>query len=379
MTNTLQKLNETNEVYNTELYSFVEKYVESFKKQLDERKNQLYQKSQTSLIFLILVSLLFLILSAVVFYFVIQQNILDRLKNLSNVTLELAKGNDNIIIESEGRDEITEMADAAFIFKENLVDLKTSKAKLEDAYEELQQFAYRTSHDLKAPLVTIQGLSKIIHEETTNFENDTVQDCLKRIDNLSTQLSTLIEDILNLAKSDISDQKEIVIDIESYLNNALHKFTSLSTKPIEIKKSWKHTFLICEPTRFLQVFENLISNAFKYVDPNKAESFIFLKTYEEGKYFVLEVEDNGLGIPKENQNKLFRMFNRFHQTSFGSGLGLYLTKKHIDRMKGSINYQNRNDNTVFIVKLPLKKVELQQGQESSWIYKFSSRWWEFIN
>jgi signal transduction histidine kinase len=365
LTNTLKKLNETNEIYNTELYNLVGKYLDSFKSKLEKRRKSLYHNSTTTLIFLVLASVFFLILSAVVFYFVIQRNILDRLKKLSYVTLELARGNHDIVIQSEGKDEITEMADAAFIFKENLVDLKTSKAKLEDAYEELQQFAYRTSHDLKAPLVTIQGLSKIIYDETENFHNETVQDCLKRIDNLSTQLSTLIEDILNLAKSDINDQKEVIIDIESYLSNALQKFSNLSPKPIEIHKNWNHSFLICEPTRFLQVFENLISNVFKYVDPSKPESTLHLKTYEEGKYFVLEIEDNGLGIPKENQSKLFRMFNRFHNTSFGSGLGLYLTKKHVDRMRGSISYQNRNGNTVFIVKLPLKKVELQKNQEST--------------
>ena len=138
-------------------------------------------------------------------------------------------------------------------------------------------------------------------------------------------------------------------------SNALKKFSKLSQNhPIELKFNWNHSFLICQPIRFLQVFENLISNAYKYVDTNKPHSFINIKTYEEGKYFILEVEDNGLGIPAENRSKLFKMFNRFHKTSFGSGLGLYLTKKHVDRMKGEISHTERNKNTVFMVKLPLK-------------------------
>jgi len=357
---TLITLNESSNVYTSELYQLIDKYVKSLKDSLGQRKIQIYDFSNFSIYLIVFSGILFFITSIVVFHFIIQNDILRRLKNLSGVTLELAKGNHHVVIDSEGNDEITEMADSAIIFKENLVELETSKVKLENAYEELQQFAYRTSHDLKSPLVTIQGLTKIVHAEIEAQNNPIANDCIKRIENLSTQLSILIEDILNLAKSDLDNQIEEIIDIPNILIRSLEKTAGLSSHKIDISTKWKHSILICQPLRFTQVLDNLISNAYKYCDSNKKKPFIRIYTYEEDKNFFMEIEDNGLGIPKEQVNKLFKMFNRFHNTSFGSGLGLYLTKKNIEHMNGKIVYESRNNNTVFKIQLPLKKIELKK-------------------
>ncbi len=99
---------------------------------------------------------------------------------------------------------------------------------------------------------------------------------------------------------------------------------------LDIQKEFKFSDdLFLQKNRIVLIIENLISNAIKYQDPKKERPFIKLLTHKTDKNdFVLEVHDNGLGIPKENQKKLFLMFQRFHpKTSFGSGLGLYMTIK----------------------------------------------------
>jgi signal transduction histidine kinase len=101
------------------------------------------------------------------------------------------------------------------------------------------------------------------------------------------------------------------------------------------------------------VVENLISNAFKYSDPNEASPFITLKTYETNEKAVFEVIDNGIGIPEKQHEKMFQMFQRFHtQVSYGSGLGLYMTKKSVDILNGEIIYTALKKGSSFKVVLP---------------------------
>ena len=87
------------------------------------------------------------------------------------------------------------------------------------------------------------------------------------------------------------------------------------------------------------ILENLISNAIKYQDVNEESSYLSISSYCDNSQFILEVKDNGLGIPKEQQEELFVMFKRFHpKVAFGSGLGLYLISKSAAVLNGHISF-----------------------------------------
>lgn len=102
------------------------------------------------------------------------------------------------------------------------------------------------------------------------------------------------------------------------------------------------------------ILENLISNAIKYQDTKRQTSYIKISTYNDGNSFVLEVEDNGLGIPEEQQDSLFTMFKRFHpRTAFGSGLGLYLMKKSADVLGGKVTFQSLEEGSIFRLNIPV--------------------------
>ncbi len=95
-------------------------------------------------------------------------------------------------------------------------------------------------------------------------------------------------------------------------------------------------------------------HAVKYQDLSKDNSFIKIKTYEDDRDFVLEVRDNGLGVPKKQQDKLFQMFKRFHpRIAFGSGLGLYMMKKSADVLDGRICFSDPGDGAIFRLQVPL--------------------------
>ena len=93
-----------------------------------------------------------------------------------------------------------------------------------------------------------------------------------------------------------------------------------------------------------------MSNAIKYQDLQKQNSFVEIETKSQDGRCVLMIKDNGIGIPEHQQPHLFKMFRRFHpKLSFGSGLGLYMIKKSVDRIQGEIIYTDTKDGMQFAV------------------------------
>ncbi|WP_053006121.1 sensor histidine kinase [Kiloniella spongiae] len=234
-------------------------------------------------------------------------------------------------------------------------ELKFLNSELKTSNNELTQFSYRTSHDLKAPLITVRGLADIICEDIKEGDYDEVERNANHISNHVKKLERLIVDILNLAKADLKvtneekvDFKEIIHSIEGrlkniYIDNNVTIETELDdTKPIYASK-----------VRITQILENLISNGIKYCNKNKPYRYVKISTeYKKNKKLCI-IEDNGIGIPKEYSNRVFEMFQRFHpDISYGSGLGMYIIKKHIDKMDAKISFESSDNGTKFIIELP---------------------------
>ena len=113
------------------------------------------------------------------------------------------------------------------------------------------------------------------------------------------------------------------------------------------------------------IIENLISNAFKYQNPLSDEPFLRIVTYELDGLFILEVIDNGLGIPLDQEHKIFMMFSRFHpRVSFGSGLGLYMIKKSADLLGGEMEYENTGNGSIFRFYMPIDPPLEVKGAEA---------------
>ena len=118
---------------------------------------------------------------------------------------------------------------------------------------------------------------------------------------------------------------------------------------VHIQKDLRfHGLYRAQKSRIVLIVENMISNAIKYQDTAKNNSFIKISTFSEHGAMVFAVEDNGLGVPKKQQSRLFTMFRRFHpKVSFGSGLGLYMMKKSADVLQGSITFEDTGDGSLF--------------------------------
>lgn len=232
------------------------------------------------------------------------------------------------------------------------------KAKeLEQANAELEDFSYRTSHDLRAPLVSSIALLDISAESLQKNDREQAIASMEHAQQSLTKLKNLTEDILNLTKTknmfedaqDV-DVKEMVEDTLEALSNA-EEFQKIKI----IKDLGFDQSLNVKKTRLYMIIENLISNAIKYHDPDQKEPYIKISSREEDGNFVFEIEDNGLGIPEEQRKNLFAMFKRFHpKTSYGSGLGLYMVRKSADILNGTIDYKDNGEGSIFTLTIPLQ-------------------------
>lgn len=229
--------------------------------------------------------------------------------------------------------------------------------QLNIANDELEEFAYRTSHDLRSPIISSTRLMDMVKTAIDDGDLNTAKEGLSHARSSLSKLDALIQDILALSETKNKEEESQVINIRAMVDEAVEKMEHLQGfERLNIQKNFDTNIeLSTKKSRFNLVLENLISNAIKYQDTNKAESYIVISTRQQGASFVLEVADNGLGVPKDQQKNLFSMFKRFHpRVSFGSGLGLYLMQKSAGMINGVVSFQDHGEGSTFSLTIDLK-------------------------
>lgn len=237
--------------------------------------------------------------------------------------------------------------------------LETNKAQtriIEDKNAELDAFFYNVSHDLKGPISTLLGLSFLAKTEISDPKAlhfiDIQQQQVQRINNIITGLINLTRlNQAGLEKEKIDFGKMIDDCIVSF--NALPNFDSLTfEKEIELDVEFA-----CEWALLNTVLQNLIENAIKYA--GNQSPYVKIRVRDEAGWIHIEVEDNGLGISQEHQPKIFDMFYRATQNAPGTGLGLYILKKSVDRLNGVIELSSEPGvGSVFTIRLPIREMGL---------------------
>lgn len=241
------------------------------------------------------------------------------------------------------------------LIEQSMNETIRANQKLSVANDELAQFAYRASHDLKAPLVTTRGLADFICMDLESGDYDEVRSNANKISDNVTRLEKLVTDILDLARADLEVSSLEQIDLRALVDGIkarLEKSYKDSNVSIEVEISEPFE-LVASRTRITQVLENLISNAIKYYDPEKPQHFVKVSATSLNEKIEIKVCDNGLGIPDEFRQQVFKMFQRFHpNVSYGSGLGMYIIKKHIDSMSADMRFTSSPAGTEFSIALP---------------------------
>jgi len=235
-------------------------------------------------------------------------------------------------------------------------DLETTNTELAQNVQKLEQYAFMTAHNLRAPVARLLGLTHLL-EIGPDTEKSEWVDILSKIKQEGHSLDSVIKDlnaILDLRKGAEKDHEWID------LNKRLTQAKKILKDSIEWSKAEilfdNNGFveLKSNPTYIDSIIYNLISNAIKYRSENRILK-IKIETRIENDHKIITFSDNGIGIDMEkNRDKLFGMYKRFHTHVEGKGLGLYLIKSQMDILGGEIKVESKLDKgTTFTLIFPV--------------------------
>jgi signal transduction histidine kinase len=212
---------------------------------------------------------------------------------------------------------------------------KQKNAELKQINNELDQFVYKTAHDLRAPLANITGLIGLMRMETNPKILSTYFDLQEKS---ISRLDTFIQKITNYTKNTRLPIHNEKINFNLIVDNVLreHMFITGSEdvkKKLTVDNSQKY---YSDSERITIILNNLISNAIQFRDSNKDSNDLDIAISLEGKFIHICVRDNGVGIPEDYKQKVFDMFFRGHKSADGSGIGLYIVKETVNKLGGSI-------------------------------------------
>jgi PAS domain S-box-containing protein len=216
---------------------------------------------------------------------------------------------------------------------ESLVILRTSELRLSNT--QLETFVYSIAHDLRAPLRTMQGFSQLLLQDCAANLNRQSSDYANFINTAAQTMDFLLADLL--AFSHISQQKielvpvDLVTAVEEALSGCKQEIGERQAH-VEIIPPWPT--VLAHPSTLRQVLVNLFNNALKFVE-SKPPHLRILAEQRTGGIVRVWVEDNGIGISPEFQERIFQVFQRLHTTAYaGTGIGLAIVQKGMERMGG---------------------------------------------
>jgi len=241
-------------------------------------------------------------------------------------------------------------------------ELEIANAQIAEVSRLKSEFLANMSHELRTPLNAILGFSELLRDDLAGKISEKQRfDCLDNIHNSGRHLLSLINDILDLTKIE-AGRMDLVYEefgVDSAVREVLNVVRSLAMrKEIDISSTVEPqtALLIADKNKFKQVLYNLLSNAIKFTPPDGA---VEVRATVAGDTLVVTVKDSGIGIPKEQQHKIFGAFYQVQSASNreypGTGLGLALTRKLVELHGGVIDFDSQaGQGTTFKVELPLR-------------------------
>ncbi|MCX6198959.1 MAG: ATP-binding protein [Bacteroidetes bacterium] len=225
--------------------------------------------------------------------------------------------------------------------------------RLEMSNTELRQFAHAASHDLKEPLRTITSFVNLLEKHCENKIDRTGREYLNYIITGTKRLDELVKDLLNLSRINLSETTFTDVNLNEVFKDAVVNLSAIITEKNARVHCGKLPIISADKTQMFQLFMNLIANGIKY-NQNKIPD-INIRASKKGAHITISFSDNGIGIAEQYQTKIFEIFQRLHprEKYSGTGIGLTICKKIVDRHHGKIWVKkNKPNGSVFHVSLP---------------------------
>jgi PAS domain S-box-containing protein len=277
------------------------------------------------------------------------------LQGQETINRELFMRNPNIpkgiflnVIGKPIRDDKSETIGGLVIF-EDITERRSNREKIQNrtlelvkANDQLKQFAYIATHDLKAPINNLKGYYNLF-KDSELIENEKAQQLMPWISKSLDQADKILSDLVKVIKVGVEkfDQKVILFDeMVDFTEQVFRLEIELHNATIETN------FNACAQINYSEVhlksiFQNLLSNAIKYRSPDRNPHILITSRIEEG-FTCMEFTDNGLGIDLDlHKDRLFGLFKRIYTPEEGSGIGLYMIKKIVEGSEGRIEIKSK--------------------------------------
>lgn len=222
------------------------------------------------------------------------------------------------------------------------------------ANQEVKQFTYAVSHDLKEPLRMIGSFTKLISRKVSNQGDERLDEYMNYVHDGVQRMEGMLNGMLNYARigkhSDLQDE----IDLNRIIGDVL---LNLRVRVVESQVIVNYDELPKIKTNKVlisQLFQNLIGNAIKF-SKKDIQPIVNIFTIDDDKQFIIAIQDNGIGIPQRHQSKVFGLFSRLHTRDKyeGSGIGLAMCKKIIQILQGEIKLESEEGiGTTFYIAIP---------------------------
>ena len=283
-----------------------------------------------------------------------RENLSKANDSLRDKSIEITDQNEELIASKETLDKTIAKLDSQ---KKELIEIKNSledmvrertndllslNERLLSQNQQLEQYAYITSHNLRAPIAQIKGLVSLLPKDE-KF-NEITMETLGRLEDSTVRIEKVFADlsmILNVKNSMQKpwDEVDVINEVEEILDSLL---PSIKEKNIKLVIPKNRTLIISALRPYVySILHNLIENAVKYSDSKKVNSVIKVEFSETQKYQQVAVSDNGIGIDMEMASgKVFQMYQRFNNTHPGQGFGLFLVKSQMEAMEGKVELES---------------------------------------
>ena len=274
------------------------------------------------------------------------------LREMGDVLQKIINGNYDVKVDIHGENEFIVVGEIINVLTDRL---SISEEKNKRLIKSKNRLILDLSHDIKIPITTIKGFSMALYQDLIKEENK--QRYYKTICNKSERVEELVDDLFNYVKLDNADIEYVKekVDLCEYLRQVVLKYIDEFEErgfEVEINIPEEEIFFEIEVNLFKRAIINIIENALKYND-DKTKMRIEIR--DIGKYIIIEIADDGVGIKDEIKESVFDEFVRgdeSRKSDGGTGLGLSIADKVIKKHNGTIELKsNINEKTVFYIKL----------------------------
>ncbi len=237
------------------------------------------------------------------------------------------------------------------IYKWRIADIEKRNRELKKVNSELDKFVYSASHDLRAPLASVLGLvnvARLSDGKDIPLYLDLIEKSIQRLDGF-------IRDIIDFSRNARMEIIREEISFNTLIHEVLDDLRYLDEKNriLRMVTVNGHGVFHSDSRRLKIILANLISNAIKYHNVRKENTFIEVKVDYDDHLATIRVIDNGSGIAEQHMLNIFKMFYRANETIKGSGLGLYIVNETVEKLGGEISVSSKFDEgTTFTVSLP---------------------------